>query len=307
MSSSNTATQEKTRVFLESDPEIRGQKYVCLSFLTPDRGILRNKDLFFFSKFMESYNMKYKIDSTESFVLGQIRDVQNMLSDVGLTLANADVTDSSGANGVLHGLTDKITAYRAELAKKSGSELEAHVKGNLDKFKESDIVDSYSNYMTINRQRLEDEFHKANDFQTTMHGLKVRGVFSTHEQASAHAKKLNKSDPYFNVFVADVGEWLPWDPLADEVKDSEYQLDELNKLHKAYSENAAQRDAFFEEEKRQRMADVAAAKLKVGDKPAFPAAKSEATGDMFDAAGGEDLFLQRKREAGAGSNVISHA
>ena len=163
--------------------------------------------------------------------------------------------------------------------------------------------------MTINRQRLEDEFHKANNFQTTMHGLKVRGIFSTHEQASAHAKKLNKGDPYFNVFVADVGEWLPWDPLADEVKDSEYQLDELNKLHKAYSENAAQRDAFFEEEKRQRMADVAAAKLKVGDKPSFAPAKSEATGDMFSAAGGEDLFLQRKREmsAEAGSNVISHA
>jgi hypothetical protein len=301
MSSAPSTAEEKPRVFLESDPEIRGQKYVCLSFLTPSRGILRNKDLYFFSKFLESYNMKYKIDSTESFVLGQIRDMQNLLSDVGLTLANADVTDTSGANSVLLGLTDKITGFRADLAKKSGGDLEAHVKSNLDKFKESDIVESYTNYMTINRQRLDDEFHKANDFQTTMHGLKVRGVFSTHEQASAHAKKLNKSDPYFNVFVADVGEWLPWDPLADDVKDSEYQLDELNKLHKAYSDNASDRDAFFEEEKRQRMADVAAAKRKVGDKPSF--GTPEAAGDMFGTAGGEDLFLQRKREE---SNVINH-
>jgi hypothetical protein len=304
MSSNAAATEEKPRVFLESDPEIRGQKYVCLSFLTPNRGVLRNKDTFFFSKFLESYNMKYKIDATESFVLGQIRDVQNLLSDVGLSLANAEVSDASGATGVLHGLADKITEFRATLAKKSGSDLEAHVKSNLDKFKESDIVEEYQKYMLMNRQRLEDEFHKANDFQTTMHGLKVRGVFSTHEQASAHAKKLNKSDPYFNVFVADVGEWLPWDPDADEVKDSEYQLDELNKLHKAYSENAAQRDAFFEDEKRQRMADVAAAKLKVGDKPSFPTSADggNAAGDMF-GSGGEDLFLQRKRE---GSNVISH-
>jgi hypothetical protein len=251
---------------------------------------------------MESYNMKYKIDATESFILGQIRGVQNLLSDVSLTLANADVSDASGSTGVLHGMSDKIMSFRAELAKKSGSDLEAHVKGNLEKFKESDIVESYTNYMAVNRQRLDDEFHKANDFQTTMHGLKVRGVFSTHEQASAHAKKLNKSDPYFNVFVADVGEWLPWDPLADDVKDSEYQLDELNKLHKAYSENASMRDAFFEEEKRQRMADVASAKLKVGDKSDF----AKPVDDMFGTAGGEDLFLQRKREA-TGSNVISHA
>jgi hypothetical protein len=299
--STPAATEEKPRVFLESDPEIRGQKYVCLSFLTPNRGILRNKDVFFFSKFMESFNMKYKIDATESFVLGQIREVQNMLSDVGLTLANADVTDVSGATGVLRGLSDKITEYRAALAKKSGEDLESHVRSNLDKFKESDVNEAYLKYMLVNRQRLEDEFHKANDFQTTMHGLKVRGIFSTHEQAAAHARKLSKSDPYFHVFVADVGEWLPWDPDADEVKDSEYQVEELNKLHKAYSENAAQRDAFFEEEKRQRMADVAAAKRKVGDKPEFAKAADAMLG-----SGGEDLFLQRKRED-AGSNVISHA
>ena len=110
----------------------------------------------------------------------------------------------------------------------------------------------------MNRQRLEDEFHKQNNFQTTMHGLKVRGVYSTQEQATARAKALNKKDPYFNVYVADVGEWLPWDPEPEEVKDQEYQSDDLNKLMQAYKENAAKSDEFFEEEKRQKMAKAAA-------------------------------------------------
>jgi hypothetical protein len=304
-----STSSEKTQVFLESDPEIRGQKYACLSFLTPNRGILRNKDIFFFSKFMESFNMKYKIDATESFVLGQIRDVQNLLSDVELTLANTEVTDASGT-AVLRGLVTKIVEARAQLAKKSGADLEAHVKTNLDKFKESDIVESYEKYMLINRQRLEDEFHKSQSFQTTMHGLKVRGVFSTYEQAAAHGKKLSKSDPYFNVYVADVGEWLPWDPDPEEVQSSEYQNESLNKLKKAYADNAALRDAFFEEDKRQRLAEATIAKRKIGDKPSFGSnaaqtdAGAAAVADSMFGSGGDDLFLSRKAEES--SSTISH-
>ena len=80
-SDSSPSTPEKPTVFLEGDDEIRGQKYVCLSFLTPNRGILRNKDLFFFSKFLEFYNMDYKIRSTESFLAAQFRELQNILSE----------------------------------------------------------------------------------------------------------------------------------------------------------------------------------------------------------------------------------
>lgn len=247
----------KTQVFLEGDDEVRGQKYVCLSFLTPNRGITRNKELFFFSKFMEFYNMDYKIRSTESFMMSQFREMQNTLSDVELTLRNADSTDVSENKSLALILSEKITKLRGDISKRTANDLEAHVKTNLAAFKESDIVESYEKYMLMNRQRLEDEFHKMANFQTTMHGLKVRGVYSTQEQANARAKALNKKDPYFNVYVADVGEWLPWDPEPEDIKDQEYQNDDLNKLMQSYKENATKRDEFFEEEKRQKMAKAA--------------------------------------------------
>jgi hypothetical protein len=306
MSADAPATKE--RVFLEADDEIRGQKYVCLSFLTPNRGILRNKDLFFFHKFLEFYAMDYKVRATESFVLGELNTIQTALSDVEMTLVNTDFNDASGgAHQVAKDLAEKITLLRGSLSQKVGGDLEAHVKENLQDFKESSIVESYEKWMLVNRQRLEDEFHKLNDFQTTLHGLKVRGVYSTMEQATDRAKKLNKKDPYFNVFVGEVGEWLPWDPEPDDVADSSYQNDELNKLMQAYRENAAKKDAFFEEEKRQKLAAAAAAAVAApGSMSAVAAARGQPaptpltvgpseSSDMFSDAG--DLALARKAAA----------
>lgn len=311
MSSEN----EKPQVFLEGDEEIRGQKYVCLSFLTPNRGVLRNKELFFFSKFLEFYNMDYKIRATESFVMDQFREMQNTLSDVEMLLRNADSTDASENKSLALTLSEKLTKLRGEISRKSAADLEAHVKTNLADFKESSVVESYEKYMLMNRQRLEDEFHKQMNFQTTMQGLKVRGVYSNQEQANARAKALNKKDPYFNVYVADVGEWLPWDPEPEEVKDQEYQSDDLNKLMRAYKENAAKRDEFFEEEKRQKMAkaaeEVKAAKALLADAKPKPKAPvfglqdgdetAETPGDMFAAP---DLAMARKAND---ESTISHA
>jgi len=315
---------EKPKVFLEGDDEIRGQKYVCLSFLTPNRGILRNKEHFFFSKFLEFYNMDYRIRATETFIAGQFREIQNTLSDVDMLLRNADSTDASDNKSLALTLSEKITKVRGEVAQRSAADLEAHVKANLADFKESSIVESYEKYMLMHRARLEDEFHKANNYQTTMHGLKVRGVYSTSEQATVRAKALNKKDPYFNVYVADVGEWLPWDPEPEEVKDQEYQSDDLNKLMRAYRENAEKRDEFFEEEKRQKVAkanaEVSAAKAALAASrpakaPTFGAQAEEGSpSDIFSTEGHGDLVLARKAAASLlaaktanETNTISHA
>lgn len=316
MASADSSSDDKTKVFLEGDEEIRGQKYVCLSFLTPNRGILRNKDLFFFSKFLEFYEMHHRIDATESFLMKTFNTMQGALSDVEMDLRNAEFTDLSGAHDVLVQLSDKIKKHRADISRKTTGDLEAHVKENLSDFRETAIVDSFEKYMFKNRQRLEDEFHKQKDFQTTMHGLKVRGVYSNQEQANARAKALNKKDPYFNVYVADVGEWLPWDPDPEEVKDQEYQSDDLNKLMRAYRENAEKRDEFFEEEKRQKVAAAAAAVKEAKEakgaiptrpKAVFGVQDAEGTpGDIFSTTGAPDLAMARKQEAAAAS-TIQHA
>jgi hypothetical protein len=250
------------QVYLEADDEIRGQKFICLSFLSPEK-VLAKKDIHFFSKFLEFYAMEYKVTATESFLMGKLKDIQSVLSDVELAVENG--TDDKKVLGA------KISKARETLAGTTAADLEAHVKANMSDFKTNTLQEAYERYMLLHRTKLEDEFHAANHFQTSIRGLKCRGVYGSYEQATARAQQLHKKDPYFNVYVAEMGAWLPWDPEPEEVPEQQYSNDQLNKLMGAYKENAAKRDAFFEEEKRQKMAAAAAevSKVKEMKEPIF--------------------------------------
>lgn len=72
------------------------------------------------------------------------------------------------------------------------------------------------------------------DKNITLTGVKVRGVFDKYEDATKHAAKLQKVDPYNNVFVGECGKWLPFDPdpNSELVKDQEHANQELNKIMK---------------------------------------------------------------------------
>ena len=56
----------------------------------------------------------------------------------------------------------------------------------------------------------------------------------------------------FDVFVGQVGYWLPWDPSSLEVQDQEYTNTELNTLMKKYKENKEQHDEVFEKQKEEK-------------------------------------------------------
>lgn len=89
----------------------------------------------------------------------------------------------------------------------------------------------------------------------TLCGIKVRGCFETYEKACDHAKKLQSVDPYFNVFVGEVGKWLAYDPNPESeyVKDSEYANEELNNMMKNYLENQEKAKLFHEQRKNELM------------------------------------------------------
>jgi hypothetical protein len=286
------------QVYLEADDEIRGQKYICLSFLSPEK-ILTKKESFFFGKFLEFYAMEYKVTATESFLMGKLRDIQNVLSEVEVAIEN-QAEDKAA-------LSAKVVKAREGLARSTAADLEAHVKANMSDFKTDTLQEAYERYMLLHKTKLEDEFHAASHFQTSIRGLKCRGVYSNYEQATARAQALHKKDPYFNVYVAEMGAWLPWDPEPEEVQDQQYSNEQLNKLMGAYRENAAKRDAFFEEEKRQKIASATeeARRNKVAASGAAPLSESAAN-TLFEGVQG-DIALERKAAASAAENTITLA
>ncbi|ADO67373.1 hypothetical protein crov339 [Cafeteria roenbergensis virus] len=87
--------------------------------------------------------------------------------------------------------------------------------------------------------------------QTSLTGIKVRGVFDDYEDACKKAKNLQEMDPAFNVFVGEVGKWLPFNPDPDSkyVKNSEYADGELNNIMKNYLVNQEKAKIFHEKRK----------------------------------------------------------
>lgn len=137
--------------------------------------------------------------------------------------------------------------------------------GSFDE-KVDDIDEKYEDFISVNGENLDLDFHKENEFKTSVRGLKVRGVYDTFGEAQNRAKSLQQVDRAFHVFVAQVGYWLPWDPNADNIKDQEYLEKELNELMKNYRNNQVQRDVFYakqvEEHKREAAMAAAASREK---------------------------------------------
>ena len=291
--------EEKKEVYLEADKEVPGQHYVCLSFLSPQK-ILKNKDLFFFGQFLKDYEVQYKIKATESFVMGQAVKLQEAISKVQDTLDNLMLKKEGLSVEDLSGALASVKEVRGGLTRGTAAELEAHVKAEMKDFKESTITEAYETFLFKNKKKLEDEFFASNDFRTTVQGLKVRGVYDTYNEAVGRAKTLQKLDPSFNVYVGQVGFWLPWDPEPHDVADQEYADDHLNTLMKKYKENETMRDEFYVKTKQERLAG---AKVR----PAGADGAGEGVGPVNDMFGGRDgdLAISRKREAAA--NQISHA
>ena len=287
-------SDEKKEVYLEADKEIPGQHYVCLSFISPN-DVLKNKDIYFFSEFMKDYEVQYKIRATESFIMSQMLKVQDAASKLQDVLENLRLQKDGITVEDLSGSLAVVANLRTNLTSTTTADLEAHVKKEMTDFKFTTIEEAFKTFLFKHKKRLEGEFFEQNEFRTTVQGLKVRGVYDTYNEAAARAKTIQKLDPSFNVYVGQVGFWLPWDPSPFDIADQEYADDQLNTLMKNYKNNEAQRDEFYASNKEAKLASA-----KISSK------SSDGKGDMFST---EDLAIARKRENASKpeENTIEHS
>ena len=87
------------------------------------------------------------------------------------------------------------------------------------------------------------------DTKETMSTLKVRGCYDSFEEASKRGEFLRNIDPHINVYVGEVGKWLPFDDDPEKAKQQEYQNKQLNNLMKGYTENQEKAKEFHEQRK----------------------------------------------------------
>ncbi len=114
-------------------------------------------------------------------------------------------------------------------------------------FDKKEIDEQFKFFKNTNSDDIEKQFHMDNKFQTSVRGIKVRGVYDTVDQAKSRCEVLKKKDPYFHIYVAQVGCWLPYESqIAANVDNQEYTETELNTLMKHYKENKENKDMVFD-------------------------------------------------------------
>jgi hypothetical protein len=262
--------------FLDEDDEISGQRYVLLSFLSPEK-VLDKKDLFFFRQFLHAYEVDWKIKNLEKFLVESVNHINGQLDEKVADLEKSEQFDSAT-------ICRKNKLSVSDIMSKYATFIQTN-KVELNKTK---INEAYEDFLYSHKVKLEEKFHAENDFHTTMRGVKVRGVYGNPKEAEIKAKKLQGKDKYHNIFMAEVGKWTPWDPSSYEVKDQEYNNDQLNSLMKKYKENEDSREKFFDERSKNSKAAFG------GATPGPDVAPSDQFSNMFGSTG--DLVLQRKVE-----------
>ena len=90
--------------------------------------------------------------------------------------------------------------------------------------------------------------------KTDKFGIKIRGAFPSREEAANHAKRLQREDPTFDIYVVDMFKWLLIPPDPAMIEDAHYTNEKLEEIMLKYRENQAQAARMFEERKRDMMA-----------------------------------------------------
>lgn len=264
--------------FLDEDVEVPGQKFVLLSFLSPEN-VLAKKELFFFEKFLAAFEVDWKVKNLEKFLASSVLDINKQLGE--------RITELEKAGDMEAAEICRKNLLKVEPVLDTYQEF---VRKNQKDFNKSKINEAWDDFIFNNREKLENEFHALNDFQTTVRGLKVRGVAASQKEAELRAKKLQQKDKYHNILLGEVGKWLPWDPAPAQVGEQQYAEERLNTLMQKYKENEDAKEKFFEERKKGDTNRVISGGVAGG----AGASLTDAVGDMFSASA--DLALQRKME-----------
>jgi Family of unknown function (DUF5832) len=192
----------------DEDQPIAGQKFACLSFISPEK-VLKQRESFMFEEFLKQWDFKKSMDKFFDF---------------------------------LHFISFKYS-LNVETVIQDYTEF---IQEEGPKLKEAGIEDDFKNFLDKNEEQLTHKFQKANEFQTSVRGLKIRGVFPTQEEAEMKCKKLRDMDPNHDILVGPVGLWLPWDPDAYKTGRVEFMEDELNQLHHEKMKNEEKAKEEFE-------------------------------------------------------------
>lgn len=219
-SKNNNSAHHTEEDFLDVDKSLPGQNFVCLSFVSPEKTLM-NKEQWMF------YNY-------HQYVISEYNKLFTELTDKLLETDEDTVT------------VESVVDMKERLNR-------VFEMNEVKYEKWTELVEDYK-FKEV--ENLEKVFDEMNNFQTSVRGVKVRGVYDSYREAEARSKVLQRNDSRFDVFIGQVGYWLPWHPDINRIQDQEYMNNDLNVLMKEYKKNEEKRDMFYEEQKQSRVKEA---------------------------------------------------
>ena len=221
-------TDPKYVDLLDEDKPLSGQKFACMSFVSPEK-ILKQKEMFLFGKFLKNWDFQKSLEKYAQFL--------NFLS-FKYNLKFDDLTN----------------------------DLQEFVKDQRNNLLSGSVEDEYKNYLDNKEEQLEKEFNSLYNFQTSTRGIKIRGSFPTQAEAELRCKMLREVDPNHDVYVAPVGVWVPWHPEAYKTGRVEYLEEELNEIMNEKRKNEESAKQQFEKRVRETKRKAIEENIKIAEK-----------------------------------------
>ena len=194
---------------LDEDKPIAGQKFCCVSFVSPEH-IIKQREHFLMEEFIKGWDFTKSMEKFTQFL--------------------------------------SFVSYKYNLNFENVTEdLQSFVKEEKETLTQNNLLDDYKNFLDRREDDLEKVFNELSNFKTCTRGLKVRGCFPTQQEAELRCKMLRELDPHHDVYVGPVGTWLPWEPEAYKTGRVEYMEEELNQLAQEKKKNETIAKSAFEQ------------------------------------------------------------
>jgi hypothetical protein len=193
---------------LDEDPVIPSQKYICMSFISPEK-IIKQREQFMFEKFVQQWDFTKSIEKFGDFL-----------------------------NFVSYKYNLKLEDVLADLKEFTAEERE--------KLRSYTVEDDYKNFLDKTEDKLAEEFNEKHQFQTSVRGFKFRGAYSSQAEAENRCRKLREGDPNHDIMIGTGFVWTAFDPDAYKTGRVEFMEEELNQLHNEKIKNEEKAKQEFE-------------------------------------------------------------
>lgn len=182
---------------LTVDRPIANQNWVCLSFSCPEETI-KKKELYFFEQFVKKWDFTKSMEKYIQFT--------NFVS----------------------------FKYKIPIEKLT-ADFEEFVAEEKQVLLSTPIDEDYKNFLLHGESELQQQFDVMNNFKTSVQSLKVRGTYSTIEEAKIRCKLVAEEDEMNggyrpDVFIGPIGTWLVMNPSFYGTDEQCFANEELNNL-----------------------------------------------------------------------------